>query len=60
MSNQEEMLAMMEESFGRIKKGEIVDGTVVSIDESNIVVMCLRSGNKSKSISSIWKTPRAE
>ncbi len=38
MSNQEEMLAMMEESFGRIKKGEIVDGTVVSIDESNIVV----------------------
>jgi len=38
MSNNEEMLAMMEESFGRIKKGEIVDGTVVSIDESNIVV----------------------
>ncbi len=38
MSNKEEMLAMMEESFGKIKKGEIVDGTVVSIDESNVVV----------------------
>ncbi len=38
MSNKEEMLAMMEESFGKIKKGEIVDGTVISIDESNVVI----------------------
>ncbi len=38
MSNKEQMLAMMEESFGNIKKGEIVEGTVVGIDESNVVV----------------------
>jgi small subunit ribosomal protein S1 len=55
-SNRQEMLNLLDEHFSRFKPGEIVEGTVVNVDERNVLVDI---GYKSEGAVSIKDFPTA-